>query len=264
MRHITSIISKYFGYFATTKFPKPIQISINFLYVKILGIDMSEFEPIKNYKSLNSLFSRPLKKNREIDNNENSIISPVDGTLLEQGFIEDGKVYQIKGMEYSLDKLLNGKSLESGFFVNIYLSPRNYHRYHSPCDLKVNSLTYISGKLYSVSPFFLKYKEELFCENERVIIEAEDNKKNSFIIVLVGALNVGKMVVVFEERVKTNIKKEISTYTYDDLYLKKGELIGWFEMGSTVLLFSSNKNIEFKAQKKERVVFGKNILNYLS
>jgi len=148
-------------------------------------------------------------------------------------------------MEYDLAELFGSyhqdaaKAVDGGEFVNLYLSPKDYHRYHTPDKLKIKSLTHIPGKLYPVNFPLLRNKQNLFIENERVIIDCEDMKGNTFVMVLVGALNVGKMIVTFEENINTNSEiREPRHYDYDDVTLEKGELFGWFEMGSTILLFS--------------------------
>jgi len=244
-KHYTSVISNLFGKFASKEFPTPIQKIINNGYVKFMGLDMSEFRQPREYKSLNKLFTRAFEKAREINNDKNILISPVDGLVTDFGKIVEGKAYQIKGMAYSIDRLLGeyhkeaSKSIDGGEFVNLYLSPKDYHRYHMPDKLNIKSLTHIPGKLYPVNLPLLRNKTELFIENERVIIECEDSNGNIFVMVLVGALNVGKMVVTFEKEINTNSDiREPKHYIYNNLWLEKGELFGWFEMGSTILLFS--------------------------
>jgi phosphatidylserine decarboxylase len=111
-------------------------------------------------------------------------------------------------------------------------------------DLKILSLTHIPGKLYPVNFPLLRNKKELFIENERVVMECEDKKGRTQMLVLVGALNVGKMVVTFEENIQTNSEiREPRHYKYDELWLERGELFGWFEMGSTILTFSDKGSI---------------------
>jgi len=265
-RHYTSIISSIFGKFANTKFPLTMQYIINRFYIYSMKLDMSDFRSPCEYRSLNMLFTRELMKEREIPEDSNIIISPCDALVSDYGNIIDGKVYQIKGMEYNLDELLgdrysgSSKELEGGDFVNMYLSPKDYHRYHIPMDLKIKSLTHIAGKLYPVNFPLLLNKHNLFIENERVVIECKDSKGYIHFLVLVGALNVGKMVVSFEARVNTN--SSITTpqyYEYSDLYMKRGELLGWFEMGSTVLMFSQNGALMSEVAINQKVKFSERI-----
>ena len=137
--HITNLISLYFGKFAKKEFPRFIQKIINSSYVKLMGLDMREFKHSRYYKSLNDLFTRELILKREIDKSSDSIISPTDSLITECGRLRDIVALQIKGMEYSVEELLtfyctdNFEKIKDGDFMNFYLSPKDYHRYHAPC-----------------------------------------------------------------------------------------------------------------------------------
>jgi phosphatidylserine decarboxylase len=249
-KHFTSVISNGFGKFASKKFPGSIQKFINAGYVKLMGLDMSEFKAPGEYPTLNKLFTRAFEIQRALPEDENALISGVDALITDAGTITEGKAYQIKGMSYAIEELFGEnhhnavKQVEGGEFINFYLSPKDYHRYHIPMDLQVLSLTHIPGKLYPVNFPLLRNKKDLFIENERVVIECQDRKERKHVIVLVGALNVGKMIVTFEEAVKTNSDiREPKHYKYDELWLNRGEMFGWFEMGSTVLTFSQKGSI---------------------
>lgn len=266
-KHYTSLASSLFGKFANRENPTSLQNLINKTYVKSMGLDMSRFDAPQSYKSLNKLFIRALKKMPKFDKKDDVIISPVDALITDFGEIYEGKAYQIKGMSYDIKGLLGSnylqdlELLENGSFANFYLSPKDYHRYHIPTNLQVLSATHIPGKLYPVNMPLLKNKLNLFIENERVILEclAKDDKK--LFIVLVGALNVGKMVLTFDDRVQTNASaKEVTHYKYDDLKFKKGDLFGWFEMGSTIVMFAQKDLVDFdKLQLNQKVTFGDSI-----
>lgn len=249
-KHYTSLISSAFGKFASKEFPSFIQYFINASYVKLMGLDMSEFREPSSYKTLNKLFTRALEKPRNLPEDSAKLISGVDALITDYGTIKEAKAYQIKGMSYKIEELFGnyhqdvvGK-VEGGEFINFYLSPKDYHRYHMPMTLKILSLTHIPGKLYPVNFPLLRNKHNLFIENERVVIECEDEKGRAQVIVLVGALNVGKMIVTFEENIHTNSDiVEPQHYTYENLTLQRGELFGWFEMGSTIVTFSEKGSI---------------------
>ncbi len=265
-KHYSSILSSGFGVFASKTFPKPIQKIINHGYVKLMGLDMSEFQDPSSYPTLNKLFTRAFLEPKEITNDKCIMISPVDALVTDYGEIIDGKAYQIKGMAYDLAELFGeyhqeaSKAVNGGQFVNLYLSPKDYHRYHTPDILTIKSLTHIPGKLYPVNFPLLRNKKNLFIENERAIIECRDSKGRTFIMVLVGALNVGKMIITFEDAIKTNSDiREAQHYTYDNLSLKKGELFGWFEMGSTILLFSEKGAFIPKLTINQKVKFTESI-----
>ena len=265
--HITNLISQYFGKFAKKEFPSFIQNIINNTYVKSLGLDMSEFRAPKYYKSLNDLFTRELAIAREIDLSDEVIVSPTDSLITECGKLKKDTLLQIKGMEYNVEELLtyhikrdNLEKVIDGSFMNFYLSPKDYHRYHAPCDFKITKLIHVPGKLYPVNLKYLNKEIDLFCQNERVIIECFDKKGNLFYMVFVGALNVGQMVFTFETAVETNIDaKEIKVYEYDNLSVKKGDCLGYFKMGSTVVMIWEKDSINLKKLTNKSVSFGKAI-----
>jgi len=262
-KHVTSLISEMFGKFASKPFPAIIQHIINAGYVKLMGLDMSEFRTPASYKTLNALFTRALEVERPMPEDERALISGVDALVTDCGTIREGKAYQIKGMAYSIEKLFGeyhraaAEWVEGGEFMNFYLSPKDYHRYHMPFNLRIHSLTHIPGKLYPVNFPLLRNKKDLFIENERIVMECEDDRGHMHVLVLVGALNVGKMVLTFEPRVQTNSDiREPQHYTYEDVTLKRGELFGWFEMGSTLLTFSQKDTIVPRVAINQKVRFG--------
>jgi len=249
----TNGVSQMFGKFAKTKFPKILQCFINKTYVQIFKIDMSLFkeEDACKYPTLNALFTRE-KKEIEFHEDEDVLCSPSDGLITEYGNIENKTAYQIKGKSYSIDELIPGNKLEGGFFVNIYLSPKDYHRYHVPIDMQVLSATHIPGALYPVNLPSLKKRDNLFIKNERVILRCKDTKDRIFYFIVVGALNVGSIVFNFDKRIKTNISNaKMTTFKYEDLHLKKGAELGRFEMGSTILLFFGEDHFKYLNQKDE-------------
>ncbi len=261
-RHYTSLFSSLFGKFASKEFPSIIQHIINASYVKLMGLDMSAFKKPCEYPSLNKLFVRAFEVPREIPKGKSKLLSGVDALITDAGKIEEGRAYQIKGMSYNIEDLFGSyhqeaaQKVEGGEFINFYLSPKDYHRYHMPMDLRVLSLTHIPGKLYPVNFPLLRHKQDLFIENERVILECRDKRGRTHVLVLVGALNVGKMHVTFEERVQTN--SHIRTpqhYVYEELWLERGEMFGWFEMGSTLLTFSQKGSIIPEVAINQKVAF---------
>jgi len=262
-KHYTSVISRGFGKFASKPFPAVIQHLINATYVKLMGLDMGEFKAPSAYPTLNKLFTRALEKPRAMPQESDAIISGVDARITDAGKITEGRAYQIKGMSYQLERLFGSyhsgvaQRLEGGEFINFYLSPKDYHRYHMPFDLKVCSLTHIPGKLYPVNMPLLRNMPDLFIENERVVLACEDRAGREHIIVLVGALNVGKMVVSFEPAIQTNSAiTEPQHYTYEELWLERGALFGWFEMGSTILTFSEAGSLFPEVAINQKVSFG--------
>uniref|UniRef100_UPI0040476A00 phosphatidylserine decarboxylase n=1 Tax=Aliarcobacter sp. TaxID=2321116 RepID=UPI0040476A00 len=263
--HITNLISQYFGKFAKKEFPSFFQKIVNASYVKLMGLNMSEFKNAKYYKSLNALFTRELIIKREIDETENAIISPTDSLITECGRIKEDIALQIKGMEYGVEELLtyyctlNFDKIKNGSFMNFYLSPKDYHRYHAPSNFKLKKLIHVPGKLYPVNLKYLNKEFELFVQNERVILECEHNEK-IFYMVFVGALNVGQMVFEFENRVETNTDaKEIKVYEYDNIEITKGDCLGYFKMGSTVVMLWEKDSVNIENLLNQDVKFGQKI-----
>lgn len=263
--HITNIISQYFGKFAKTNFPSFIQKIINNGYVKFLGLNMSEFRNPKFYKSLNDLFTRELAIARQIDKDENAFISPTDSLVTQCGTLEKDLLLQIKGMEYSVEDMLtyhcaeNFKKLNNGSYMNFYLSPKDYHRYHAPIDFEIKRLIHIPGKLYPVNLKYLNKQIDLFVENERVVLECINDGK-LFYMVFVGALNVGQMVFTFEPKVETNTDiRDIQIYEYEEKSVKKGDCLGYFKMGSTVVMVWEENSVEINNLLNQSVKFGEKI-----
>ncbi len=266
-RHITSLISQGFGKFASKEFPKPIQNFINNSYVKLMGLDMSEFHSPETYRSLNALFTRKLKVDRKYSLEAEDFISPCDSAITECGTITDDYALQIKGMRYKCADFLGNaftdeeKSIiDDGTFVNLYLSPKDYHRYHIPINLKVLKAVHIPGKFYPVNIPSLKKRLNLFIENERVVILCETSSGKRFYMVLVSALNVGVMQVGFEPKIQTNATETTpKTYEFKDLFLDKGADFGCFEMGSTIIILTEKDMLSLNINAGDDVKYGETI-----
>ncbi|RDU58529.1 phosphatidylserine decarboxylase [Helicobacter sp. MIT 99-5507] len=241
---ITKLISLCFGVIANIRFYPPIQRFINKQYIRIFKIDLSEFYPLASYKSLNELFTRGLRQNREFNIDDNIFISPVDGKVMQTGDVSNGRALQIKGFSYSVDRLVGERVSSNLSYANLYLSPSNYHRYHAPCDMYVESITHFKGALLPVHTKSLYKNKNLFVVNERVVLKARDSFGGILYFVAVGALNVGGIYFYIEPRIqyKSNCYKRCFTYK-EPLFIKKGEEIGMFKMGSTIVLFASDVEI---------------------
>jgi phosphatidylserine decarboxylase len=266
-RHITSAISQVFGKFASKEFAKPVQNFINGAYVKIMGLDMSEFHAAQTYHTLNALFTRKLKEDRAYSLDSKDFISPCDSYITERGAIDSSHALQIKGMKYNSDELLGEhfskeekEIVENGAFINFYLSPKDYHRYHIPTNLKVLKAVHIPGKFYPVNIPSLEKRVNLFIENERVVLLCKTTEKKRFYMVLVSALNVGVMQVSFEPKIKTNADAlKSSAYSYDNIYLNKGDDFGCFEMGSTIVILAEKDMLDVHVCAGQHVKYGDTI-----
>lgn len=265
-RHITNRISQIFGGFASKAWPKPVQGFINRKYVKWMGLDMSDFDEANSYPTLNALFTRKLKQTRTFESKTSVMISPCDAWISECGDLSHFDALQIKGMAYDVRDFLTKhidssmhKWIDNGSYVNFYLSPKDYHRYHVPIDMKVTKAVHVPGKLYPVNIPSLEKRLNLFIENERVVLECEHEGKQ-FFLVLVGALNVGQMVVDFEPEIATNTQtNQMKVYEYTDVSLKKGDDLGYFKMGSTIILIAPKDMLDISVSQNENVRFGQTI-----
>lgn len=264
--HITSALSQTFGRFASRKHTPRFQRIINRSYVRIMGLDMSEFATPESYETLNALFTRKLRHKRSFSTDAKDMISPCDSLITECGKIEENMALQIKGMRYNVDDLLgegiteeSKRSVRNGAFVNFYLSPRDYHRYHAPLDMQVLRAVHIPGKLYPVNIPSLNKRTNLFIENERVVLECLNADGKRFFLILVGALNVGKMEVGFEPRIQTNTVLTPSLYSYKELFLSKGDDFGCFQMGSTIVMICEPGMIDLGIATGHAVKFAQTI-----
>ena len=266
-RHITSAISQGFGKFANKEFPTWFQKIVNSSYVGLMGLDMSDFNDSSSFKSLNSLFTRRLKEDRNYSLDAADFISPCDSLISETGTITNDYALQIKGMQYKCADFIGDdftdeeKSIiADGTFVNCYLSPKDYHRYHIPMDLKVLKAVHVPGKFYPVNLPSLKKRLNLFIENERVVIFCEAPNGKRFYMILVSALNVGVMQVSFEPRIQTNaVATTPQAYEFENLHLKKGDDFGCFEMGSTIIILAEKDMLDVNVKAGEDVRYGQTI-----
>jgi len=201
------------------------------------------------YKTFNKFFTRELRPDvRPISQDKNIIISPVDGSISQIGKIESEEIFQAKGRYYNLDTLLAGDvsaaDFKVGQFATLYLSPRDYHRIHMPLDGKLVKMIYVPGKLFSVNSHTTRVVNNLFARNERVVSIFE-TEIGPMAIVMVGAMNVGSMETVWAGEITPAKKRNITITDYKDqqIQLKRGEEMGRFNMGSTViLLFPKGKS----------------------
>ena len=223
------------------------------LFVKKYGVDMSEAlqSDTRTYLSFNEFFARSLKAHvRPLANAD--FVSPVDGTISQFGRIDDHRILQAKGHYFNFPELLGGDTalaehFRHGKFVNLYLSPRDYHRVHMPCDGRLKRMIYIPGTLFSVNPGTARGIRNLFARNERVVCEFTSSVDRSFAMVLIGATIVGSIATVWHGLVKPKSKRRITDWRYADneIDLKKGHEMGRFLLGSTVVMLFPSESIEF-------------------
>ena len=220
-------------------------------------VDMSEAaEPeLDNYPSFNAFFTRSLRDGvRPIDNSENTICCPADGAISQLGAITGGRIFQAKGKDFSSAELLGdaerARVFENGQFATIYLSPRDYHRVHMPMAGELSAQTYIPGKLFSVNQVTAAKVERLFARNERLVCYF-DTDTGPMAMVLVGAMIVAGIETVWSGQV-TPPSRDPKTIDFKrapgGVKLAKGEEMGRFMLGSTVILLFPENTIEWQEQ----------------
>lgn len=212
---------------------------------------------ISSYASFNLFFTRPLKPGaRPLA--DHAFICPVDGAISQFGKVEQGQIFQAKGHHYTAQALVGGDAnlaanFDSGSFACLYLSPKDYHRIHMPCNGELLSMTYVPGDLFSVNPLTAANVPGLFARNERVVCTFESAQHGKFVMVLVGATIVGSMATVWHDAKDRIINPprpgKIIHWDYSDrnITLKQGEEMGRFLLGSTVVMLFEKDVLEFNA-----------------
>ena len=208
---------------------------------------------IRNYASFNEFFTRALKVDvRPLAKAD--LVCPVDGAISQFGAIERDQIFQAKGHSYSTTALVGGDSVlaarfQHGFFATLYLSPRDYHRIHMPCEGRLTRMVYVPGALFSVNPVTARGVPGLFARNERVVCVFE-TARGPFVLVLVGATIVGSMATVWHGVVNPPRTRQIRSWRYDDrnLVLQQGQEMGRFLLGSTVVMLFPQGRTRFNSE----------------
>lgn len=227
------------------------------LFIRHFNVDMSQAEAAdaRDYADFNSFFTRALKRGaRTFPDDLQAITSPVDGRVSQAGDIRAGRLIQAKGQDYSLAALLgdNNKSaaeFENGKFATLYLSPRDYHRIHMPCQGELLETTYVPGRLFSVAPHTTRAIPGLFTRNER-LVSRFDTPAGPMALIMVGAIFVSCMETVWGGLVNPSMGMHLQKKHYDQgdspaVNLQRGEEMGAFNMGSTVILLFGAERIDW-------------------
>ena len=221
-------------------------------FVEKYGVDMSEAAnpDIAGYKSFNEFFTRALKLGaRPLAAAD--LVCPVDGAISQFGAIEKDQIFQAKGHVYSTTALVGGDAalaarFENGHFATLYLSPKDYHRIHMPCDGRLLRMIHVPGDLFSVNPLTARGVPGLFARNERVVC-VFDSARGPFVLTLVGATIVGSMATVWHGVVNPPRVAKLREWRYEDqqIALKQGAEMGRFLLGSTVVMLFPKAALQF-------------------
>lgn len=233
----------FMGRFSKIRHPLIKSVSIA-LWRFFSGADLSDAKHQK-FASLHEAFIRELKPGaRPVCPDQNVVVSPCDGIIGAHGRIDDTTVFQAKGFPYSIADLLPEKQLidtfRNGTYLTIRITAGMYHRFHAPVNCHISRVTYISGDTWNVNPIALKRVEQLFCKNERAVIEAQftglSGQSIPMLMVPVAAILVASIRLHFIN-VLLNLRYRGANKISCSADYTKGEELGWFEHGSTIILF---------------------------
>jgi phosphatidylserine decarboxylase len=234
-------------------------------YMKIIirhfGVNMEEAaeQDLDKYEHFNAFFTRQLRDDaRSFVSGDNNIACPVDGSVSQVGDITNGRIFQAKGHNYSLTTLLGkeddwSQKFQGGKFATLYLSPRDYHRIHMPMDAELKEMRHVPGRLFSVSPSTVRTIPNLFARNERAVC-LFDTSHGPMAMILVGAIFVASIDTVWHGTVTPPTWPDVQTWQYGTegrrVHLNKGEEMGRFNMGSTVILLYGPEQISWSEMLK--------------
>lgn len=228
------------------------------------GVDLTEakVDNPDDFATFNDFFCRELKTGlRPIAVEDDAVVSPADGAVSQIGDIDNDRILQAKNHNYSVTELVGGDAalaavFQNGKFATIYLSPKDYHRVHMPLDGKLHTMLYVPGDLFSVNKVTTDHLPGLFARNERIVC-VFDSDIGQFAVILIGAMIVGSIDTVWDGQI-TPIKKQIHRIDYTQsrsIELKKGEEMGRFKLGSTVVLLFPPGKVNWE----DRVIAGSEV-----
>jgi len=226
-------------------------------FIQHYRVNMAEaVEPDPSrYSSFNALFTRALQNDRRpLEGDERSILSPADARVSACGAIERGHIFQAKGHDYTVTELLGGftdlaQPFSRGWFLTVYLSPRDYHRLHMPLPGQLTTMLHVPGRLFSVAPRIVAHVPRLYARNERVVAFF-DTAIGPIAMALIGAINVGSIETVWAAEVTPPSGRVISRTDYHgrNINLERGAEMGRFNLGSSVVLLLPDQPIRFNPE----------------
>jgi phosphatidylserine decarboxylase len=235
------LATRFVGWFSKIENPLVRDVSIG-CWRFFADLDLSDARESR-FRSMHDCFTRRLKDGaRPIDMDPGVLVSPCDAIVGAAGTVENGQVLQVKGFPYALDELLGDDDqaavFRDGCYVTLRLTSSMYHRFHAPYDCRVESVTHIGGDTWNVNPIALKRVERLFCKNERAVIRSTlAGSGQAVTLVAVAAILVAGIRLRFLE-IPLESRDTGRRQFPCDVSLGKGEEMGWFEHGSTILVFA--------------------------
>ena len=245
-----NLFSRLCGFVADLRLPSLLLIQMIRIFSWKFGVNLDEAKkPVSDFRTFNEFFTRQLIADaRPLDPDLESVICPVDGFVGELGRIDNGRLIQAKGLDYRLTDLLEdpvrAQKYDGGKFITIYLAPQNYHRIHSMVEGEVSEFSYIPGDLWTVSPLGVHHVPNLFARNERLTTFIQ-TAKGECALVKVGATVVGRIRVRYHDQISNRHGAVAKQVVLDTPFkLERGEEIGLFELGSTVICLFPPEQIE--------------------
>jgi len=241
-------LTRFIGWFSQIENPLVAFVSIK-VWQFFSALDLSEAKE-KSFKSMHACFTRELKPNARIINlDPRYLVSPCDALIGAFGKVKSGEVFQAKGFPYALKDLLPDEALAHSYegceYVTLRLTSSMYHRFHAPASMRIKRVTYISGDTWNVNPIALKRVRQLFCKNERAVIECELDYTNKGITPILTLVPVAAILVASIRlhclNLLLHLKYQGPNQIMCEARVQKGEELGWFQHGSTIIVFAPHK-----------------------
>ena len=255
-----NLFSRLCGFVADIRIPRLLLTPLIRIFSRIYSVELTEAtQQVSEFRTFNEFFTRQLIPDaRPLDPDLNAVLSPVDGFIGEYGRINDGRLIQAKGLDYRLADLLLDSKRDSlyngGEFITIYLAPQNYHRIHSMVEGEVSEFSYIPGDLWTVSPLGVHHVPKLFARNERMTTYIQ-TEKGECALIKVGATVVGRIRVTFHDQISNRHGAMAKQLVLKNPFkLERGDEVGLFELGSTVICLFPPGQVELNDLELEQKI----------
>jgi phosphatidylserine decarboxylase len=256
-----SALSTAVGMATRAPLPAPMHRAAMKLFAKQYRVALDEAEHgFEGYPTFADFFARKLKDGlRPIDAGEKVLVSPVDGAVSQVGYAQEGQCVQAKGINYPVGKLLGDEAsahaFAGGAFATLYLSPRDYHRIHTPLSGNIVGYSYIPGEFWPVNQMSVRSKDALFCLNERLVTFIQNPRVGLMALIAVGATCVSRIRAAYDESITTHAGQHGKVHKYEKpIPIEKGDEVGRFEMGSTVILLFAPGKVRWDPSLREEAV----------
>lgn len=259
-------ISRALGAVAATRAPQAIVSRAINAFVKAYDVDMEQaIVPAGGYRSFDDFFTRELEPGaRPIDADPTAVTSPADGKIEDFGPVDLEASVTVKGKPYRVGDLLGdvelGEAYQGGNYFIVYLSPRDYHRVHTPVAGRVVAARHVPGTLYPVNRIGTEFVPRLFARNERVVTLQASEQHGEVVTIMVGAIGVGHISMSYDA-IETNVGREsgLKRYGSEGPYLDRGAELGLFHLGSTAVVFLPPSDLEWCVAPGDMVYMGQRI-----